>query len=58
MLEIRPDGSLKVENELRICFKQNFKSVLDARERSDFEKILKLLDNVYKRIGKIYDKKK
>ena len=38
MLEIRPDGSLRDQNELRIRYENNVKSVLDARERSNLEK--------------------
>ena len=58
MLEIRPDGSLKDQNELRIRYENSVKSVLDARERSDLETILQRHDDVFKGIGKIYDKKK
>ena len=58
MLEIRPDGSLKDQNELRIRYENNVKSVLDARERSDLETILQRHDDVFKGIGKNYDKKK
>ena len=57
MLEIRPDGSLKDQNELRIRYENNVKSVLDARERSDLETILQRHDDVFKGKGKIYDKK-
>ena len=57
MLEIRPDGSLKEANELRIRYSNNVKSVLDDKAKSDLEKILQQYDDVFKGIGKIFDKK-
>lgn len=55
MLEIRPDGSLKETNELRIRYSNNVKSVLDDKSKSDLEKILHQYDDVFKGIGKIFD---
>ena len=40
MLEIRPDGPLKEQNELRIRHRNNVKSILDDKARSNLEKIL------------------
>ena len=57
MLEIRPDGSLKEQNELRIRQKNNVKSILDDKARSNLEKILQRYEEVFKGIGKIQDKK-
>ena len=57
MLEIRADGTLKDQNELRIRYENNVKSILDARGRSDVETILQRHDEVFKGIGKIYEKK-
>ena len=57
MLEIRPDGTLKDQNELRIRYENKVKSILDASGRSDLETILQRHDDVFKGIGKIYDKK-
>lgn len=58
MLEIRPDGSLKDENELGIgkCFA--VKAIQGKHIAPNIEKILKPLDEVFQGIGKIFDKKK
>ena len=40
MLEIRPDDSLKVQNELRIRHKNNVKSILNDKARSNLTEIL------------------
>ena len=57
MLEIRPDWTLKDQNELRIRYENNVQSILDATGRSDVEMILQRHDEVFKGIGNIYDKK-
>ena len=57
MLAIRPDGSLKEQNELRIRHKNNVKSILDDKARSNLEKILQRHEEVFKGIEKIHDKK-
>ena len=51
MLEIRPDGSLKEQNEPRIRHKNNVKSILDDKARSNLEKILQWHEAVFKRLG-------
>ena len=47
---------MKDQNELRIRYENNVKSI-DARGRLDVETILQRHDEVFKGIGKIYDKK-
>ena len=57
MLEIRTYGALKEPNELRRSDNKAVKSVLDDKAKSDLDKILKQHDEVFKGIGKIFDKK-
>ena len=58
MLKIRPDGTLKEPNELRIQYNKNIRSVLGQQEKSIIENLLKQHDEVFQGIGKIFDKKK
>ena len=57
MLDIRPDGSLKEQNELRLKDIQEVRSILNKQELSDLEQIIKQHDSVFQGIGKIFDKK-
>ena len=57
MLDIRPDGSLKEQNELRLKDSQEVLSILNKQELSDLEQIIKQHDSVFHGIGKIFDKK-
>ena len=57
MLDIRPDGSLKEQNELRLKDSQEVRSILNKQEFSDLEQIIKQHDSVFQGIGKIFDKK-
>ena len=57
MLEIRPDGSLKESNELRRTDSKAVKSILDNKAKSGIETILQPHEEVFKGIGKIFDKK-
>ena len=57
MLVIRPDGSLKEPNEHKIRYSNTIKSVLDDKAQSDLERILQQHDEVFKGIGKIFEKK-
>ena len=57
MLEIRPDGSLKESNELRRTDSKTVKSILDNKAKSGIETILQQHEEVFKGIGKIFDKK-
>ena len=58
MLEIRPDGTLKEPNELRLQYNKSIRSVLGQQEKSIIEDLLKQQDEVFQGIGKIFNKKK
>ena len=57
MLDIRPDGSLKEQNELRATGSHEIRTILNKQEMSELECIIKKHDNVFHGIGKIFDKK-
>ena len=57
MLDIRPDGSLKEQNELRAKGSHEIRTILNKQEMSSLECIIKKHDNVFQGIGKIFDKK-
>ena len=58
MLEIRPDGTLKEPNKLRIQYKKSVRSILDQQEKLKLDTILAQHEEIFQGIGKIYDKKK
>ena len=57
MLDIRPDGPLKEQNELRLKDSQEVQFFLNKQELSDLEQIIKQHDSVFQGIGKIFDNK-